>query len=562
MSSYENPTEVQVNQLVLPSHTDAQNVNCLNGGQLLKWMDTAACLSAEKHAKTACVTASMDDLSFEKQIYVGQVVNLKARVNRAFNTSMEVGVCVKVEDLFSGQVESVCEVFFTFVALDANHHKVRLQPVVPFTEDEKLQYALATERRRMRLQYPSSLREAADHLANSSQLSCEQIETETKATDTMVESVELVLPPHANHHQTTFGGQVMEWMQSACTISATRLCHAYPLLQAVDEVRFRGPSKVGDRVVIRTIVNNTYECQIEVGCRVEAYSVGGEARHINSAFFIFVAPNKKGEFHRVLPVTHEEKRRAMEALARKRLRYERREIRKSVGPVIAIPWTPNISQMLNFNNIEALVKLHQLTMWQPVSTTDGITLFKQEMGNYVCVKATLEVDIPAERVFTLLSDNQRVSEWDPLVKTCRVIQEVDKEDTILYMILAAVKDDKTTQLDDVVVLVSRREPSDRRDYYTIAYRSVILSSCPPTSEYNRAENLCSGWLIEAVDGEERRSSITYLNQITGHIAAYITGDLFKEANFYAIRARALIKFLLENRADLPEIPGCQTDTHL
>ena len=80
----------------------------------------------------------------------------------------------------------------------------------------------------------------------------------------------------------------------------------------------------------------------------------------------------------MLPVTHEEKRRAMEALARKRLRYERREIRKSVGPVIAIPWTPNISQMLNFNNIEALVKLHQLTMWQPVSTTDGITLFKQE----------------------------------------------------------------------------------------------------------------------------------------------------------------------------------------
>ena len=254
MSSYENPTEVQVNQLVLPSHTDAQNVNCFNGGQLLKWMDTAACLSAEKHAKAACVTASIDDLSFEKQMYVGQVLNLKARVNRAF-TSMEreVGVGVKVEDLLSGQVKSVCEVFFTFVALNANNHKVRLQPVVPFTEDEKLQYALATERRRMRLQYPSSLREAANHLANAPQLSCEQIETETKVADTMVESVELVLPPHANHHQTAFGGQVMEWMQSACTISATRLCHAHPLLQAV-EVKFRrGTSKVGDRAVITTI---------------------------------------------------------------------------------------------------------------------------------------------------------------------------------------------------------------------------------------------------------------------------------------------------------------------
>ena len=125
----------------------------------------------------------------------------------------------------------------------------------------------------------------------------------------------------------------------------------------------------------------------------------------------------------------------------------------------------------------------------------------------MCVKATLEVDIPAGRVFTLLSDDQRVSEWDPLVKTCRVIQEVDKEDAILYMTLADVKDDETAQLDDVVVVVSRREPSDQRDHYTIAYRSVLLSSCPPTSEYNRAENLCSGWHIEAVDGDERMSCI-------------------------------------------------------
>ena len=108
MSSYENPTEVQVNQLVLPSHTDAQNVNCFNGGQFLKWMDTAACLSAEKHAKTACVTASMDDLFLEKQIYQcwPSCEPKSERVNRAFNTSMEVGVCVKVEDLLSGQVES------------------------------------------------------------------------------------------------------------------------------------------------------------------------------------------------------------------------------------------------------------------------------------------------------------------------------------------------------------------------------------------------------------------------------------------------------------------------
>ena len=72
-----------MSQLVLPSHTSWQtNHNYLSGGQLLKWMDTAACLAAEKHAGASCVTASADDLSFQRQILVGQVVILKAKVNR------------------------------------------------------------------------------------------------------------------------------------------------------------------------------------------------------------------------------------------------------------------------------------------------------------------------------------------------------------------------------------------------------------------------------------------------------------------------------------------------
>lgn len=103
-----------MNQLVLPTHTNERQENCLSGGQLLKWMDAVACLAAEKHARASCVTASMDELYFAQQIYVGQVVNLTARVNRAFNTSMEVGVSVKVENLLSGKVQEVCNAFFHF----------------------------------------------------------------------------------------------------------------------------------------------------------------------------------------------------------------------------------------------------------------------------------------------------------------------------------------------------------------------------------------------------------------------------------------------------------------
>lgn len=83
MDPYRNSSEVEMSQLVLPSHTSWQtNRNNLSGGQLLKWMDTAACLAAEKHAGISCVTASADDLAFESQILVGQVVIIKAKVNR------------------------------------------------------------------------------------------------------------------------------------------------------------------------------------------------------------------------------------------------------------------------------------------------------------------------------------------------------------------------------------------------------------------------------------------------------------------------------------------------
>lgn len=40
------------------------------------------------------------------------------------------------------------------------------------------------------------------------------------AEQTRVESVELVLPPHTNHQVSTFGGQIMAWMENVATISA------------------------------------------------------------------------------------------------------------------------------------------------------------------------------------------------------------------------------------------------------------------------------------------------------------------------------------------------------
>ena len=50
-----------------------------------------------RHARTHVVTASMDHIDFIAPVHVGDLLILKSSVNRAFNTSMEVGVKVWVQ---------------------------------------------------------------------------------------------------------------------------------------------------------------------------------------------------------------------------------------------------------------------------------------------------------------------------------------------------------------------------------------------------------------------------------------------------------------------------------
>uniref|UniRef100_A0A3Q1HEA3 HotDog ACOT-type domain-containing protein n=1 Tax=Anabas testudineus TaxID=64144 RepID=A0A3Q1HEA3_ANATE len=216
-----NATEVKMSQIVMPCHSNHRQE--LSVGQLLKWMDSTACLSAERHAGSPCVTASMDDIHFEHTISVGQVVNIKAKVNRAFNTSMEVGIQVSCEDLFSDRHWRVCHAYATFVTQRTNTgQKVILKPIIPHTQKEQVEYSLAAERRRVRMVHDDIIKDLLSHGSDQQEkqtislclLNC------VVSRETRVESVELVLPPHANHQVNTFGGQIMAWMVNVAMIAA------------------------------------------------------------------------------------------------------------------------------------------------------------------------------------------------------------------------------------------------------------------------------------------------------------------------------------------------------
>jgi acyl-CoA hydrolase len=142
-------TEIIMTELVLPNDTNI--FGNLMGGRLMYWMDIAAALSAAKHCNAPVVTASVDNISFESPIKLGNVVHIEARMSRAFTTSMEIHLKVWGEDLTQQYRYKSNEAYYTFVALDPNRKPRQVPPLIPETEEEKKLFDGALRRRQLRL---------------------------------------------------------------------------------------------------------------------------------------------------------------------------------------------------------------------------------------------------------------------------------------------------------------------------------------------------------------------------------------------------------------------------
>lgn len=136
-------------EIVLPNDTNV--FGNLMGGRLMYWMDIAAAIAAQRHCNAPVVTASVDNISFENPIKLGNTVHIEAKVSRAFHTSMEVHLKVWGEDFTQQYKYKSNEAYYTFVALDPNR-KPRIVPeLVPESEEEKNLFEGALRRRQVRL---------------------------------------------------------------------------------------------------------------------------------------------------------------------------------------------------------------------------------------------------------------------------------------------------------------------------------------------------------------------------------------------------------------------------
>lgn len=142
-------SRITTTELVLPHHTN--QLGKLLGGQLMHWIDICAALSASKHSHKVCVTASVDRIDFHHPINLGDAVMLIAQVNRAFKTSMELGVNVFAENLREGKRILSNTAFLTFVSVDSSGKPVASAEIFPESEEEKRNYEDALRRREIRL---------------------------------------------------------------------------------------------------------------------------------------------------------------------------------------------------------------------------------------------------------------------------------------------------------------------------------------------------------------------------------------------------------------------------
>ncbi len=145
---------------------DANPAGNVHGGSIMKLIDTAAGAVARRHARTNVVTASIDRLDFHSPVFIGDLLTLKAGLNMAGRTSMEVGVRVETENLVTGKVRHTASAYLTMVALGDDARPTGVAPLILETDEQHRRNRQAAARKRMRSEERKKEEACQDNPAN------------------------------------------------------------------------------------------------------------------------------------------------------------------------------------------------------------------------------------------------------------------------------------------------------------------------------------------------------------------------------------------------------------
>lgn len=151
MKKYKTPgdSETIMTEVVFPNDTNPMGI--VQGGRIIQLMDIACAICAQTHSGKIAVTASIDKVSFKEPAKLGDILTIKAKITRAFNTSMEIYAEVWAKRLPEMKPFQTNRAYFTFVALDDRAKPTTVAFLKPITANEKKQYKEALIRRNNRI---------------------------------------------------------------------------------------------------------------------------------------------------------------------------------------------------------------------------------------------------------------------------------------------------------------------------------------------------------------------------------------------------------------------------
>lgn len=130
-------TELQ--RMVLPEDTNI--FGNLYGGRLVEWIDNVASIVAIKHARRKSVTGSIDSLFFLSPIKLGDIVDLRGRINFVTKSTMEIEVNVLSEEGITGVRKFTTTAFLTYVAIDDNGRATSVPGLKLETQEERERFS-------------------------------------------------------------------------------------------------------------------------------------------------------------------------------------------------------------------------------------------------------------------------------------------------------------------------------------------------------------------------------------------------------------------------------------
>ena len=308
-------TALEMIQLVLPEHANTRGT--LYGGTMMNWITTASTMAAMKVARGTVVLGSMDDLDFVAPVAIGDLVTVRAQVEYAGRSSLEVGVEVHAENPRVGVRRLTTASHLAMVAVDdAGRPRPVGERIEPRGAAEEAIVAAARQRKAER---DEALLDRGEQAA--------RVDEDDRGLTHAIEVSRIVFPEDAVLGTMMFAGRLMMHLDEAASILALRYCRCPIVTASIDALAFYAPIRVGEIVTYKTALNHVGRSSMEVGVRVLAeHPLRGERRHTCTAFLTMVHIDDEGPkpIPPYTPRTAEERRRWGEAEQRRARRQARR----------------------------------------------------------------------------------------------------------------------------------------------------------------------------------------------------------------------------------------------